>query len=78
LIDRGIAIPVERTPASVSEALVGLAESSATRERLARVAPAIVREYTWERSVDRMLEIYRTLLEPRSARATTVSASATW
>jgi len=55
-------ILVERTPSSVGEALLELARSPETREEMGRAGRALVREYTWARSVEGMLDVYRGLL----------------
>jgi len=55
-------ILVDRTPTSVADALLELARSPETREEMGRAGRALVQEYTWERSVEGMLDVYRGLL----------------
>jgi glycosyltransferase involved in cell wall biosynthesis len=66
---------VERTPGALGAALTALAVSPETRERLGAAARERSAEYTWERSTDAVLAVYRSLLgaEP-SASAEAVAA----
>jgi glycosyltransferase involved in cell wall biosynthesis len=60
-------IIVQRTPDSVGAALLRLARSSKLREEMGRAGVALAHEYTWERSVEGLLDIYRDLLQRRPA-----------
>lgn len=62
-------ILVERTPDSVGEALAELARNPDIREEMGRAGRALASEYTWERSVERMLDLYRAMLDPERHKA---------
>lgn len=53
---------VERTAASIGNALVRLAGDKTLRERLGREAARRASQYSWDRSVGSVLEMYRALL----------------
>jgi glycosyltransferase involved in cell wall biosynthesis len=54
---------VERTPESVGAALSRLAADPSLRARLGRSARIRAQSYTWQRSVDAVLALYRELLQ---------------
>jgi glycosyltransferase involved in cell wall biosynthesis len=60
--DGDAGLVVERTPSALASALAVLADSPETRERLGAAARERSAEYTWERSADAVLAVYRSLL----------------
>ena len=58
-------IVVERTPESVARALARLAEDADLRARMGAEGRRRASEYTWERSVEAMLDVYGELLGDR-------------
>lgn len=60
--DGGAGFIVERSPSSLASALTTLAGSPETRGRLGATARERSAEYTWERSADSVLAVYRSLL----------------
>jgi glycosyltransferase involved in cell wall biosynthesis/predicted metal-dependent phosphoesterase TrpH len=63
--DTGLLRPAE--PGALADAVLALAESQLLRERIARNALAAIGERTWERSLSRLAEGYRAVLEGRAA-----------
>ena len=57
---------VDRDADELAAALAALAGSPDTRERLGAAARERSAEYTWERSTDAVLAVYRSLLAPRA------------
>jgi glycosyltransferase involved in cell wall biosynthesis len=75
IFDRGCpGILVERTSDSVGEALARLAHDAGLRKRMGCVGRALAAEYTWERSVDAMLDVYRYLLSTNGSATSGPSA----
>ena len=74
--DSAPGILVERTPSSVAEALLELARSPETRAEMGRAGRALAQEYTWERSVEGMLDVYRGLLAHAVSRVPAGSGAA--
>jgi glycosyltransferase involved in cell wall biosynthesis len=60
-------IIIERTPESVASALARLAADAEFRARLGEVGRRRAAKYTWERSVESVLGLYRQLLADRVA-----------
>jgi glycosyltransferase involved in cell wall biosynthesis len=58
-------------PGALADAVLALAESPLLRERIARGALAAIGERTWERSLARLAEGYRAVIEGRRARSVT-------
>jgi UDP-glucose:(heptosyl)LPS alpha-1,3-glucosyltransferase len=61
-------ILVERTPAAVADALVRLVKEPGLREEMGAAARAVASEYTWERSTEAMLEVFRDLMSQGKSR----------
>jgi glycosyltransferase involved in cell wall biosynthesis len=55
-------ILVDRTPGSVSDALVRLASDVELRRRLGEAGRRIARDYTWQRSISATVELFERLL----------------
>jgi glycosyltransferase involved in cell wall biosynthesis/predicted metal-dependent phosphoesterase TrpH len=55
-------------PGALADAVLALAESPLLRERIARGALAAIGERTWERSLARLAEGYRAVIEGRSVK----------
>ena len=58
---------VDRDAKKLAAALAALASSPDTRERLGAAARERSAEYTWQRSTDAVLAVYRSLLDPAPA-----------
>ncbi len=61
-------VRVERSSKAVGEALVRLASNPHLGARMGETGRRRAREYTWERSVESVLAVYRTLLAPARAK----------
>jgi glycosyltransferase involved in cell wall biosynthesis len=66
--DGGGGVLVERTPESVASALGRLARSPELRHQMGNEARRRASVFTWQRSVDSMMELYRDLLAEREVR----------
>ncbi len=64
--DGGAGIAVERDPQQVSDALLRLAAAPALRSSMGETGRRRALRYTWERSIQRTLMVYRELLAERS------------
>jgi D-inositol-3-phosphate glycosyltransferase len=65
---------VDRDAGTLGAALADLASSPAVRERLGAAARERSAEYTWERSTDAVVAVYRSLLGSTAAAPEAVAA----